>query len=65
MREERERQTQTQAEGEVGSMQGAQHGTPSWVSRIRPWVEGGAKPLSHWAAPANVLYYLCYLFTTT
>ena len=32
-------------------MQGAQRGTQSWVSRIRPWAEGSAKPLSHPGAP--------------
>ena len=44
-REEREREAETQAEGEAGSMQGAQHGTPSRVSRITPQAAGGAKPL--------------------
>ena len=43
----RDRETETQVEGEVGSMQGAQHGTRSRDSRIPPWAEGGAKPLSH------------------
>ena len=28
-------------------MQGARHGTRSWVSRITPWAEGSAKLLSH------------------
>ena len=42
---QRETQAETQAEGEAGSMQGARRGTPSWVSRITPWAEGGAKPL--------------------
>ena len=32
-------------------MQGARHGTRSWDSRIRPWAEGGAKPLSHPGCP--------------
>ena len=32
-------------------MQGAQPGTRSWVSRITPWAEGGAKPLSHPGVP--------------
>ena len=36
---------------EAGSIQGAQHGTGSWVSRIRPWAEGGAKPLGHPGCP--------------
>ena len=47
---EREREAEIQAEGEAGSMQGAQSGTRSWVSRIRPWAEGGTKPLGHWIA---------------
>ena len=46
-----EREAETQAEGEAGSMQGAQHGTRSWISRIPPWAEGGAKPLSHLGCP--------------
>ena len=33
---EREREADTQAEGEAGSMQGARCGTPSWDSRITP-----------------------------
>ena len=44
---EREREAMTQAEGEAGSMQGARHGTRFRVSRITPWAEGSAKPLSH------------------
>ena len=43
---ERKRKAETQAEGEVGSMQGARGGTRSWVSRTRPWIEGSTKPLS-------------------
>ena len=53
---ERERAVETQAEGEAGSMQGAQCGTRSQVSRITPWAEGHAKPLSHWGCP--VLWFL-------
>ena len=48
---EREGEAETGAEGEAGSMEGAQCGTRSRVSRIMPWAEGGAKPLSHQAAP--------------
>ena len=44
-----QREGQRHRQGEAGSMQGARCGTRSRVSRIRPWVEGGAKPLSHWA----------------
>ena len=40
----RDSTAETQAEGEAGSMQGAQRETQSWVSRIRPWAEGGAEP---------------------
>ena len=43
----RERSKDTQAEGEAGSMQGASRMWDSIrVSRITPWTEGGAKPLS-------------------
>ena len=48
---EREAKTQAEGEGEAGSMQGAQPGTRSWVSRITPWTEGGAKLLSHLGCP--------------
>ena len=40
------REAETRAEGEAGSMQGARRRTRFWVSRITPWAEGGAKPLS-------------------
>ena len=49
---ERGRQSETQAEGEAGSMQGAGYGIGSSVFRIAPWAEGGAKPLSHPGCPA-------------
>ena len=42
-----QREAETQAEGEAGSIQGAGHGTRSQVSRITPWTEGSAKLLSH------------------
>ena len=42
-----DRERDTQAEGEAGSMQGARCGTGSWDSRIRPWAEGSTKLLSH------------------
>ena len=35
----RDREVETQAEGEAGSMQGARLGARSWVSRIMPWAE--------------------------
>ena len=46
-----EREAETQAEREAGSMQGARCGTQPWVSRIRPWAEGSAKLLSHPGSP--------------
>ena len=46
-----EREKETQAEGEAGSVQGAQHGTRSRVSRITPQAEGGTKLLGHWGCP--------------
>ena len=48
---ETEGDAETQAGGEAGSMQGAQCGTRSRVSRIRPWADSGAKPLSHPGCP--------------
>ena len=46
---------ETQAEGEEGSTQGAQHGTRFWVSRITPWAEGGAKPLRPPGCPETLI----------
>ena len=48
---ERKREAETQAEGEVGSTQGARCRTRYWDPRIRPWAAGGAKPLSHRGCP--------------
>ena len=50
-----EREAETQAEGEAGPMQGARCGTQSWVSRIRPWAEGGAKLLSYPGCPTFLI----------
>ena len=47
---ERERQRHRQREKQV-PCKGARHGTQSQVSRIRPWAEGGSKPLSHLGCP--------------
>ena len=55
----REREREREAETQAGSMQEAWHGTQSPVSRIRPWAEGGAKPLSHLGCPE-----LTYLIKT-
>ena len=46
-----QRETETQAKGEAGSMQGARCGTPSQVSRSHPGPKAGAKPLSHPGIP--------------
>ena len=35
-----EREAETQAEGETGSLWGARCGTRSWDSRIMPWAQG-------------------------
>ena len=48
---EQEREAETQAEGEAGSMQGAQNWTRSRVFKITPWAAGGAKPMRHRACP--------------
>ena len=57
-RGERE-EAETQAEGEAGPTQGAQHGTRSQVSRITPWAEGGTKLLSQPGCPESLI--LCIL----
>ena len=41
-----ETQAETQAEGEAVSMWGTRRGSRPWVSRIKPWAEGRAKPRS-------------------
>ena len=46
-----QRETETQAEREAGSMQGAQCGTRSRVFRITPQAAGGTKPLCHRGCP--------------
>ena len=64
------RDAEAQAEGEAGSMQGAQCGTRSWVSRITAWAKGSAQPLSHPGIPVNILNilsgatYICMSFKT-
>ena len=58
---EREREAETQEEGEAGSMQGARCGTQSQDSRIM--LKVGAKPLSHPGIPTFLfLKYFIYLF---
>ena len=52
---DRAREAETQAEGEAGSMPEAPCGTQSRVSRVTPWAEGSAKPMSHPGCPAGSL----------
>ena len=52
---EREREAETQAEGEAGSLPEARRRTRSQVSRITPRAAGGAKPLCHQGCP------VCYI----
>ena len=47
MRDTREREAETQAEGEAGSPQGAQCGTRSQTPGSRPEPKADAQPLSH------------------
>ena len=47
----REREAETQAEGEAGSSQGAQCETPSQVFKVTPWAKVGVKPLSYLVFP--------------
>ena len=54
----REREAETQAEGEAGPMQEAPRGTQSRVPRITPRTAGGAKPLRHWGCPIFNSYIL-------
>ena len=54
---EKEREAETQAEEEASSMQGTRRGTWSWVFRIRPWAEGGTKPLNHPGCPMSDKFY--------
>ena len=48
-----EREAETQAEGEAGSINGVRLGP---VSRVTPWIEGGAKPLRHPGCPRNKMF---------
>ena len=50
---ERDREEQTQEEGEAGSMPGARRGTRSWTPGSRPGPKAGDKPLSHPGIPMS------------
>ena len=45
--------SETQAEGEAGSMQGARCGTRSWIPGSHPEPKADAQPLSHPGIPTN------------
>ena len=45
------RDTETQAVGEAGSMQGARSGTQSWIPGSRPEPKADVQPLSHPGIP--------------
>ena len=51
-----EREAETQAEGEAGSMQGPRRGTRSRDPGVTPWAKGGTKPLS----PRDALFCSTY-----
>ena len=53
---EHEHGGEAEAEGETDSLQGAQRGTQSQVSRITPWAEGSAKLLSHPGCPSRIIF---------
>ena len=50
----REKESETQAEGEAGPTQGAPHGTRTRNPRVTPCAEGCPKPLSHPGTPPLV-----------
>ena len=52
-----EREAETQAEGEAGSLQGAQGGTRSRDSRITPWAKGRSQTTE---PPRNPLLLVIY-----
>ena len=54
-----EREAETQAEGEAGSMLGARHRTRSRDSRMAPGPKAGTKPLSHPGIPYSQYFKLC------
>ena len=52
-------------EGEAGSVQGAQRGSRSWVSKIIPWPEGGTKPLSPPGCPISLFLNSSFISSCT
>ena len=53
---ERQREAETQAEGEAGSMQGARCGTRSWIPGSHPEPKADTQPLSHPGIPKDFIY---------
>ena len=49
-----EREAETQAEGQAGSMQGARCGTWSQDSEITPWAEGSRSTAEPLRCPDNI-----------
>ena len=61
MKDQREREAETQAEGEAGSMRGARGRTRSRVPRITPWAEGGTKPLSYSGCSKLIFFKILFI----
>ena len=65
------RDTQREAEGGAGSMQGISCRTRSWNPRITTWPKGDAQPLSHPGVPWSLLFkingkhFLLFTYTYT
>ena len=51
-----EREAETQAEGEAGSLRGARCGTRSRDLGVTPWAEGGCSTAEPAARPSTNLY---------
>ena len=49
------RDTETQAEGEAGSLWGARCGTRSWNPRITPWAEGRCSTTESPGSPSKTV----------
>ena len=55
-----EREAETQAEGEAGSLWGARCGTRSQDPRSRPELKADAQPLSHPGVPTSLLILMSF-----
>ena len=54
----RDREAETQAEGEAGSMQGLDMGLEPWTTGSRPELKADAQPLSHPVIP-SIPFLIC------